>query len=428
MSALREVFISKANAKQRQGRAGRVREGFCFRIFTHEKYRNLAAYTVPEIQRVPLEELCLHIMKCHLGDPNVFLSEGLDPPRPQAITMAMDMLFEVGACKSASELTPLGHHLAALPVNVKIGKMLLFGAIFGYLEPVAIIAAAMTTTSPFAAPLQKLDLAQTAKMSMATSCSDHLTVYKAYISWEQVCSEGRQAESQFCQKMFLKHNTLLEIKNVKEDLIKLLKSIGFSEKINKPSHTVTKCAQIGDTLEISKVKSQSSSELDVGSMAMIKAVIAAGLYPNVAKVTYKAPVDAAANPTKKVCIAETSQGPAHVHPSSVNRFLSVSGWLAYQEKVTTSKVYLRESCLVSPMSLLLFGGEIQVHHIKQLVTVDDRIIFQAYARTGVMFRELRKLLDLLLEKKLNDPSMDLGGEKIIQVICKLLQTEKTAAR
>ena len=62
MSSLTEVFVSKASAKQRQGRAGRVREGFCFRLFTADKGHKMADFTVPEIMRVPLEELCLTIM------------------------------------------------------------------------------------------------------------------------------------------------------------------------------------------------------------------------------------------------------------------------------------------------------------------------------------------------------------------------------
>jgi hypothetical protein len=68
-------------------------------------------------------------------------------------------------------------------------------------------------------------------------------------------------------------------------------------------------------------------------VAMVKAVITAGLYPSVAKLTYDAPVDAAANPRKIPCVGETAQGPAHVHPSSVNRLLATNGWIAYQEKV-----------------------------------------------------------------------------------------------
>ncbi|XP_033752111.1 ATP-dependent RNA helicase DHX29-like isoform X2 [Pecten maximus] len=425
MSALREVYISKANAKQRQGRAGRVREGFCFRMYTKERYQDMAPYTVPEIQRVPLEELCLHIMKCELGEPEDFLSEALDPPRPNVIARAMGMLHEVGACREGSKLTPLGHHLAALPVHVRIGKVLLIGAIFGYLEPVAVIAAAMTTKSPFVAPIQKLDLAQAAKVSLATAASDHLTVYKAYLGWQQAKREGGHVEQQYCQKYFLRRNTLLEIENLSNDLIRLVKSIGFGE--SRLSHKKKSTIEPGSVLQISKSTVGTSTDIDLKTVAMVKAAIAAGLYPNVAKVTYNAPVDAAAHPRRNhVCVGETGQGPAGVHPSSVNRTLAANGWIAFQEKVTTSKVYLREVTLVSPFSLLLFGGDIHVQHTDQLVTVDDRISFTTFAKTGVMFRELRNLLDKLLEKKLAKPSLDLLGDKVIVLICELLWSERTS--
>ncbi|OWF52378.1 ATP-dependent RNA helicase Dhx29 [Mizuhopecten yessoensis] len=424
MSALREVYISKANAKQRQGRAGRVREGYCFRMYTNERYQDMAPYTVPEIQRVPLEELCLHIMKCDLGEPEHFLSESLDPPRPNVIVRAMRMLHEVGACREGSQLTPLGHHLATLPVHVRIGKVLLIGAIFGYLEPVAVVAAAMTTKSPFVAPIQKLDLAQAAKVSMATAASDHLTVYKAYLGWQQAKKEGGHVEQQYCQKYFLRRNTLLEIENLSNDLMRLVKSIGFGDtRLSQKQKTKI---EPGSVLQISKSTVGTSTDIDSKTVAMVKAAIAAGLYPNVAKVTYNAPVDAAVHPRKNhVCIGETSQGPAGVHPSSVNRTLAANGWIAFQEKMTTSKVYLREVTLISPFSLLLFGGDIHVQHTEQLVTVDDRITFTTFAKTGVMFRELRNLLDKLLERKLAEPSLDLLGDKVIVLICELLWSERS---
>lgn len=78
-----------------------------------------------------------NLQKCNLGSPEDFLSKALDPPQLQVISNAMNLLRKIGACElNDPKLTPLGQHLAALPVNVKIGKMLIFGAIFGCLDPV----------------------------------------------------------------------------------------------------------------------------------------------------------------------------------------------------------------------------------------------------------------------------------------------------
>ncbi|KAH3725266.1 hypothetical protein DPMN_051100, partial [Dreissena polymorpha] len=180
MSTLEEVLISRANAKQRQGRAGRVREGICFRMFTKRMYDDMKAYTIPELLRVPLEELCLHIMKCNYGKPEVFLSGALDPPQGQVVARAMSLLHAIGACKEGERLTPLGHHLSALPVYVRIGKMLLYAAILDCLEPVAVIAACMTDKSPFVVPMGKQDAVSVVKQSLAVAASDHLTLYKVF--------------------------------------------------------------------------------------------------------------------------------------------------------------------------------------------------------------------------------------------------------
>jgi ATP-dependent RNA helicase DHX29 len=75
-------------------------------------------------------------------------------------------------------------------------------------------------------------------------------------------------------------------------------------------------------------------------------------------------------------------------------------------------VYLRDTTLVSAYPLLLFGGEINVQHTEQLLTVDDRIKYKAYAKTGVIFKELRKLLDDLLARKLEDPSLSIESKYI----------------
>ncbi|XP_067172773.1 ATP-dependent RNA helicase DHX29 isoform X3 [Apteryx mantelli] len=213
MSSLEETFVSKASALQRQGRAGRVRDGFCFRMYTRDRFESFMEYSVPEILRVPLEELCLHIMKCNLGSPEDFLSKALDPPQLQVISNAMNLLRKIGACQlSEPKLTPLGQHLAALPVNVKIGKMLIFGAIFGCLDPVATLAAVMTEKSPFTTPIGRKDEADLAKSSLAVAISDHITIYNAYLGWKKARQEGGyRAEMTYCRRNFLNRTSLLTL-------------------------------------------------------------------------------------------------------------------------------------------------------------------------------------------------------------------------
>ncbi|XP_016102665.1 ATP-dependent RNA helicase DHX29-like [Sinocyclocheilus grahami] len=212
MNSLVETFVSKASALQRQGRAGRVQEGFCFRLYPKFRFESFIDYSIPEILRVPLEELCLHIMKCEYGSPEDFLCRALDAPQQQAVCNAVSLLRKIGACKQDSyALTPLGHHLAALPVNVKIGKMLIFGAIFSCLETIATIAAAMSEKSPFVTPMSRKEEANLAKSALAVANSDHMTIYSAYLGWKSSRSEGMRAEMAYCRRHFLSRTALMTI-------------------------------------------------------------------------------------------------------------------------------------------------------------------------------------------------------------------------
>ncbi|XP_065595957.1 ATP-dependent RNA helicase DHX29 isoform X2 [Cyrtonyx montezumae] len=315
MSSLEETFVSKASALQRQGRAGRVRDGFCFRMYTRDRFESFMEYSVPEILRVPLEELCLHIMKCNLGSPEDFLSRALDPPQPQVIGNAMNLLRKIGACQlNEPKLTPLGQHLAALPVNVKIGKMLIFGAIFGCLDPVATLAAVMTEKSPFTTPIGRKDEADLAKSSMALAVSDHITIYNAYLGWKKARLEGgHRAEMTYCRRNFLNRTSMLTLEDVKQELIRVVRAAGFT----------------APTTQHRSDGNGATQSLSLHEIALLKAVLTAGLYDSVGKIIYTKSVDIT---EKLACLVETAQGKAQVHPSSVNRDLQVYGWLLYQEK------------------------------------------------------------------------------------------------
>ncbi|XP_006149063.1 ATP-dependent RNA helicase DHX29 isoform X1 [Tupaia chinensis] len=406
MSSLVETFVSKASALQRQGRAGRVRDGFCFRMYTRERFEGFMDYSVPEILRVPLEELCLHIMKCNLGSPEDFLSKALDPPQLQVISNAMNLLRKIGACElNEPKLTPLGQHLAALPVNVKIGKMLIFGAIFGCLDPVATLAAVMTEKSPFTTPIGRKDEADLAKSALAMADSDHLTIYNAYLGWKKARQEGGyRSEITYCRRNFLNRTSLLTLEDVKQELIKLVKAAGFSS-------STTSSIWEGN---------RASQTLSFQEIALLKAVLAAGLYDNVGKIIYTKSVDVT---EKLACVVETAQGKAQVHPSSVNRDLQTYGWLLYQEKIRYARVYLRETTLITPFPVLLFGGDIEVQHRERLLSVDGWIYFQAPVKIAVIFKQLRILIDSVLRKKLENPKMSLENDKILQIITELIKTE-----
>lgn len=117
--------------------------------------------------------------------------------------------------------------------------------------------------------------------------------------------------------------------------MKLIHSIGFSLPLKDPSMDTD--YGIDGVLHITKHKTH--DDLDPKTIAKVKAVLTAGLYPNIAKVAYEAPVDAAVNPDQRVCVTETQQGPAYVHPSSVNRNLQANGWLVFHEKVSLGREF-----------------------------------------------------------------------------------------
>ena len=134
VSALQEIFISRSNASQRSGRAGRIKAGDCWRIYD-EKYffdeKKVDEYPVPEIRRIPLEEIILQILYLKLGKPETFLGQCLEAPSRQQIRSAIATLIEIKAIYPQNDLplTALGYHLARMPVDVRIGKMLIYSCI-----------------------------------------------------------------------------------------------------------------------------------------------------------------------------------------------------------------------------------------------------------------------------------------------------------
>ena len=504
MSSLVTAWCSRASGRQRRGRAGRVREGYCFHLYSSRKERTLADFATPEISRVPLDALCLQIKILKLGDVRAFLKRAIEPPNEAAVDAALRSLQELDAVDVEDELTPLGLHLAELPVDARLGKMMLYGAMFSCLDPVLTIAASTGFRSPFLSPMDRRDEADDAKRRLAAgvgATSDHLTLVAAYAGWIRAKARGRAYERDFLSKAFLSAQTLRQISEMRQQYVELLDQIGFlrsgaglfqrnsgepvdtiaaietGEKTNDvasselsaaaapsapPPTTARGRATNGgagrsQTPSVSRDRNGRLAErraalaaasVNAANEPLVRAVICAGLYPNVA-LAESASGASTSEPTKsgsekanrpmnardrfaqaaKSSIRTKGDGAVSLHPTSVvfGSPVFAKRFLLFHEKVKTTKVYLRDATLVGAYPLLLFGGKIKVDHARATATCDGWIRFRAAPRVAVLFKNLRKELDATLMRKIADPSLDVDADSagLVRTIVELLESEET---
>jgi ATP-dependent helicase HrpA len=202
--------VSKSSADQRKGRAGRVQDGICIRLYSEEDFEGRSPHTQPEIQRANLAEVILRMKAFHLGAIETF--PFLNPPTPAAIDNGYKLLQELGALDELRELTPLGEQLARLPIDPTLGRMLLQSQAEHATSELLIIAAGLSVQDPRERPLEQKEAAAAAHKRFNDPRSDFLTLLNIWNAfhdqWEKLRTQGQRRK--FCKAHFLSYNRMVE--------------------------------------------------------------------------------------------------------------------------------------------------------------------------------------------------------------------------
>jgi ATP-dependent RNA helicase HrpA len=166
--------ISQASANQRKGRCGRVSAGVCYRLYSEDDFNLRNEFTEPEIQRTNLAAVILQMENMQLGHVEDF--PFVEPPDSRLITDGYKLLFELSAINKQHEITHTGNQLARLPIDPKLGRILIEAVTENCLSECLIIVSALAVQDPRERPLNKQQAADTAHKKFTDKQSD-------FISW-----------------------------------------------------------------------------------------------------------------------------------------------------------------------------------------------------------------------------------------------------
>lgn len=219
--------IAQSAANQRAGRCGRVAAGVCIRLYEEQDYLQRPKFTDPEILRSSLAAVILRMKSLRLADVETF--PFIEPPMGRAIADGYQLLQELGAVDDANQLTALGRQLAKLPLDPRVGRMILAGRDNAALTEVLIIAAALSVQDPRDRPMEAQDAADNAHRKFADDKSEFLSYLKIW-KWFEDAVEHKKSNKQLtenCRANFLSQLRLREWRDVHSQLLTLVREQGW---------------------------------------------------------------------------------------------------------------------------------------------------------------------------------------------------------
>jgi ATP-dependent helicase HrpA len=219
--------IAQSAANQRAGRCGRVAAGVCIRLYEEKDYLQRPAFTEPEILRSSLASVILRMKSLHLTDVETF--PFIEPPPGRAIADGYQLLQELGAVDDNNQLTKLGRQLGKLPLDPRVGRMILAALDNVCLREVLIIAAALSVQDPRDRPLEVQAAADAAHKKFADEKSEFQSYLKIW-SWFEEAIEHKKTNRQLqdaCRANFLSQMRLREWRDVHSQLLTIVKEQGW---------------------------------------------------------------------------------------------------------------------------------------------------------------------------------------------------------
>ena len=426
ITALKCTWISKSNSKQRAGRAGRVQNGNYYALFTKARFESMRAIGLPELLRSDLQETCLNIKAQKLQTPiRQFLAEAIEPPPAQAVDASVSSLIALDALNEDEDMTPLGRVLASLPVHPTLGKMIVLGVIFRCLDPMLLLGAGAHERSIFASPIERRQEANKEHKSFVRgSNSDHFAFLNATRELRSIRRlRGQYAMSEFARQKFIHHGTFKVIEATARQVEEILEQSGIIPETPR------------DTRE-NQILGHPSLNENSNNEAIIKALILAGLHPNLAvgvsSRTFRTPGERGT-----IC-----------HPTSTNAITgkddsnSKSGALLSYTTMARSNdgntIYLRDTTVTSPLMACLFGGRLSHSSDSYRILLMDKWL-PFYVRSEDLralktIIEFRKALERLLASAFRDLSSkkflthNPAREKFVKGLVEVLRRDNSSER
>ena len=347
--------ISQSSANQRKGRAGRVSDGVCIRLFPEEDFLARPLYTQPEIQRANLAEVILRMKVFHYGEIETF--PFLNPPAPNAISAGYQLLQELGALDEQQRPTPLGKELAHLPLDPAMGRMILESRREDALREVMIIAAGLSIQDPRERPLDQPGAADAAHRRFLDPSSDFLTLLNL---WNLTAEQWDQRKTQnqlrkFCKANFLSYIRMREWRDI---YAQLDESVGDLESIG-PADPDDDYEAVGPERPPGRGEANARATL----AAAIHRSILTGLFGHLGQKTGPNNYRLAGNRNAmvfpgSVLFERQEKKPAAKTASPPAKKSFQSAWIMAGEIVETSRLFVRTVACIDPQWILELGAHL----------------------------------------------------------------------